>query len=82
MIEVTLEDIVVQGLTINVLYDDQGIEFGDQTSLDNYVNQLPISQYLRDMFLKLIDTLGENAVVGKTLVFNPDAIDGVIVRLI
>jgi hypothetical protein len=82
MEEVTLEEIVVQGLTINVMYDDGGVEFGDQTNLDSYVNQLFFSQYLKDIFLKLIDTLGEDAVVGKTLVFDPDAIDGVIVRLI
>jgi hypothetical protein len=82
MEEVTLEGIVVQGVTINVMYDDNGTEFGDQASLDSYVNELSFRPDLKDMFLKLIYAQGENAIVGKTLVFNPDAIDGVIVRLV
>ncbi len=82
MEEVTLEGIVVQGMTINVMYDDNGTEFGDQASLDSYVNELSFRPDLKDMFLKLIYAQGENAIVGKTLVFNPDAIDGVIVRLV
>jgi hypothetical protein len=82
MEEVTLEGVVVQGVTINVMYDDYGTEFGDQASLDSYVNELSFRPDLKDMFLKLIYAQGENAIVGKTLVFNPDAIDGVIVRLV
>lgn len=82
MEEVTLEEIVVQNNTINVMYDDNGTEFGDQQSLDSFVEDLSYRSCLKNMFLKLIETLGEDAVIGKKLVFNPNALDGVIVRLV
>lgn len=82
MEEVILEEIVVQDTVINVMYDDQGIQFGDQESFDSYVNELSYRAILKGIFLKLITTLGEDAVVGKKLVFNPNALDGVIVKLV
>lgn len=82
MEEVILEEIVVQNNAINVMYDDNGTEFGDQNSLDSFVADLSYRSCLKNMFLKLIETLGEDAVVGKKLVFNPNALDGVIVRLV
>ena len=82
MEEVTLEEIVVQDTVINVMYDDNGVAFGDQESFDSYVNELLYRTFLKGIFLKLITTLGEDAVVGKKLVFNPNALDGVIVKLV
>lgn len=82
MEEVILEEIVVGNNTINVMYDDNGTEFGDQHSLDSFVEDLSYRSCLKNMFLKLIETLGEDAVIGKKLVFNPNALDGVIVRLV
>lgn len=82
MDEVTLEEIIVQNDCVNVMFDDLGIQFGDEQSYHSYVHGLSYNSCLKNMLMKLIETLGEDAVVGKKLVFNPFALDGVIVRLV
>ena len=59
-----------------------GLLFGDMESLETYTASLPYDEYLKHFFLNLIVTLGKDAVVGKTLIYNPNALDGVIVRLV
>ena len=82
MTEVTLEEVIIENEAVNVLYQDNGLLFGDMESLETYSASLPYDEYLKHFFLNLIVTLGKDAVVGKTLIYNPNALDGVIVRLV
>jgi len=82
MEEVTLEEVIIENEAVNILYQDNGLLFGDMESLETYSAILPYDEYLKHFFLNLIVTLGKDAVVGKTLIYNPNALDGVIVRLV
>jgi hypothetical protein len=82
MTEVILEQVIVQNDAVNVLFQDNGLLFGDIESLETYSASLQYDEYLKHIFLNLIVILGEPAVVGKTLIYNPNALDGVIVKLV
>jgi hypothetical protein len=82
MTEVILEQVIVQNDAVNVLFQDNGLLFGDIESLETYSASLQYDEYLKHIFLNLIVILGETAVVGKTLIYNPNALDGVIVKLV
>jgi hypothetical protein len=82
MTKVTLEQVIIQNDAVNVLYQDNGLVFGDIGSLETYTASLQYDEYLKHFFINLLVILGEDAVVGKTLIYNPNALDGVIVRLV